>query len=165
MARSNLEYEVARLLYEKHGIVTFPCRDEAADLETLSGLRIEVKRGTRGRFHARRHWDDEFPPPLDLLVDDLGRLACTLTDSQREGGFDYLVIVVGDEIRVFSWDDVFPLIHNSVTLYIPDHYIRMIQESRTTNLATIAKHENRRHKKRPPNGRSLPESCGTRQEK
>lgn len=147
MVRSPLEYEIARRLYEEQGLVTFPCRDEGADLETISGLRIEVKRGSRGKFHAARHWDNGHRPPIEFLVDDIGRLACPLTESQREGGFDYLVIVTDDEIYVFSWEDILPLIDNSMTLYIPNHYIKMLGEGQTTDLGIIIRHEKRRHKK------------------
>jgi len=122
MVRSHLEYETAKKLYEEHGIVTYPCPDEGADLITMSGLRIEVKRGQIRRFNGARHGDLMNPPPLHLRFDDRYALSCALTKAQQGDSVDYLVAWVRGHIYVLHWDEVESLIYKPM-LYIPAHCI------------------------------------------
>lgn len=83
-----LEHAVAKGLYCEHGIVTFPCRDDKADLETLSGKRIEVKRKA-WRHTARNH-------------------SIIGLQFQKGQTFDWLVVVLGGEHYAFTRDEVLP---------------------------------------------------------
>lgn len=151
MVRSNLENKVARMLYEGHGIVTFPCVDEAADLETISGLCLEVKRGRKRAFQADRHGNLMEPAPLDLYFDDDYALSCPLTSVQREGSFDYLVMWTKNRLYVLEWDEIAPLIYKPM-LYIPCRYLQALEKQGTDLSPTRIAHEEilARHKKLQP---------------